>query len=120
MKRKWIVLLGIALLTAPVFAQETPALKNEKDKLSYALGMDLGNQLRKMAVDIDPALFGKGLGDALSGSKTLLTEAEVRAAVAALQTELRQKQMRPRGSRQRKTRRQGTPSWPRIKPRRGW
>ena len=76
MRGKWMVLLGIALLTAPVFAQEAPTLKSEKEKLSYALGMDLGNQLRKMAVDIDPALFGKGLGDALSGgSRTLLTKA---------------------------------------------
>ena len=93
MRRKWMVLLGIALLTVPVFAQETPALKNEKEKLSYALGMDLGNQLRKLSVDVDPALFGKGLGDALSGSKTLLTEEEARAAVSALQAEMRQKQI---------------------------
>ena len=93
MRQKWMVLLVIPFLTAPVFAQETPTLKNEKEKLSYALGMDLGNQLRKMAVDIDPALFGKGLNDALLGSKTLLTAEEARAAVAAFQAEMRQKQI---------------------------
>jgi FKBP-type peptidyl-prolyl cis-trans isomerase FklB len=92
MRLKWIMVLGVVLLAALTSAQEPPELKNEKEKLSYALGMDLGNQLRKMAVDIDPALFSKGLGDALSGGKTLLTEEDVRAAVAAFQAEMRQKQ----------------------------
>jgi FKBP-type peptidyl-prolyl cis-trans isomerase len=93
MRLKLITILAVILLAALASAQEKPALKNEKEKLSYALGMDLGNQLRKQSVDIDPALFGKGLGDALSGSKTLLSEEEVRATVVALQTELRQKQV---------------------------
>jgi UDP-GlcNAc:undecaprenyl-phosphate/decaprenyl-phosphate GlcNAc-1-phosphate transferase len=93
MRLTWITALGVVLLAALASAQEPSALKNEKEKLSYALGMDLGNQLKKMSVDIDPALFGKGLGDALSGGKALLTEEEARATVVALQTELRQKQI---------------------------
>jgi FKBP-type peptidyl-prolyl cis-trans isomerase FklB len=42
-------------------------------------------------VDVDPTVFGQGLNDALSGGKTLLTEAEVRTIITALQTEMKVK-----------------------------
>jgi hypothetical protein len=77
------VVLGIWLLARVAAAQDAPALKSQKEKLSYALGMDLGHQLRKLSIDVDPVVFGQGLKDALSGSKTLLTEEGVRAAVPA-------------------------------------
>jgi FKBP-type peptidyl-prolyl cis-trans isomerase len=47
--------------------------------------MDLGNQLKVRSVEIDPAVFARGLGDALSGGKTLLTEQEARSVIAELQ-----------------------------------
>jgi FKBP-type peptidyl-prolyl cis-trans isomerase len=73
-------------------AQDTPALKTQKDKLSYALGMDLGAQVRKSAVDLDPAVFAQGLKDALSSGKMLLTEQEAKAAIEELQAELKKKE----------------------------
>ena len=94
--RTWIMILGLALLASQVSAQDQAALKNEKEKLSYALGMDLGNQLRRLAVEVDPTLFAKGLDDALTGGKPLLTEEESRAAVATLQAEMKRKQAEAR------------------------
>jgi FKBP-type peptidyl-prolyl cis-trans isomerase FklB len=90
--RRFMV-LGIVLFAAVAVAQETPALKSQKEKLSYALGTDLGNQLKRQSVEIDPDLFIQGFKDALSGAKGLMTEAEVRAAITELQNELRKKQM---------------------------
>ena len=49
------------------------------------MGMDLGNQLKMRSVDIDPALLERGLRDALSGGKTLLTEEEAKAVITELQ-----------------------------------
>jgi FKBP-type peptidyl-prolyl cis-trans isomerase FklB len=80
------------LLPALVGAQDAPVLKTEKERLSYAMGMDLGKQLRSRSVDIDPALFAKALEDALSGGKTLLTDAEAKAALAAFQKAIMAKQ----------------------------
>ena len=82
---RWI--LTLVLLTVPTLAaaQDAPALKTEKEKLSYAMGMDLGNQLKSRSVDIDPAIFARALKDALSGGKTLLTDAEAKAVIAELQ-----------------------------------
>ena len=82
---RWMTALVMISLPALAGAQEAPALKTEKDKLSYAMGMDLGGQLKAQSVDIDPALFAEGLKAALAGSKTLLTDAEAKAAISKLQ-----------------------------------
>ncbi len=89
MKMRWIAALMIGLFALGVAAQETPALKTPKDKRSYALGVDLGRQLRNNLVEVDPDVFSKGLKDALAGGKTLLSDEEVRTAIAELQAEMK-------------------------------
>jgi FKBP-type peptidyl-prolyl cis-trans isomerase FklB len=88
----WRLVLGLGLLAGFAAAEDAPALKSEKEKQSYAVGVNLGNQLRKQAGDLDPALVSQGLKDALSGGKTLLTEGEVTAAMSAVKNDLRIKQ----------------------------
>ena len=82
---RWLLTLVVLALPPVAGAQETPPLATGKDKLSYAMGMDLGQQLKTQSVDIDPALFARGLADALSGGKTLLTAEEAKAAITELQ-----------------------------------
>jgi len=77
-------------------AQDAAVLAGPKEKLSYALGMSLGKQFRSQSIEVDPDVYLQGLKDALSGGKTLLTEPEARAAVNALQGELKKKQAAPR------------------------
>jgi hypothetical protein len=69
--------------------QDSSALASQEEKLSYALGMVLGNQFREQAMEVDLERYTQGLRDALAGGKTLLTESEARASVSALQTELK-------------------------------
>ncbi|HEX4485154.1 MAG TPA: FKBP-type peptidyl-prolyl cis-trans isomerase [Terriglobales bacterium] len=66
------------------------ALKTGKDKFSYALGMNLGTSMKKQSVEVDPAILARGLRDALAG-KTQMTDDEARAAIMAVQTEMRKK-----------------------------
>jgi FKBP-type peptidyl-prolyl cis-trans isomerase len=91
-----IAALGVGLLTGLARAQEQPALKDEKERLSYALGMDVGRQFAKLDISVDPVAFAKGLEDALSARKTVLTEEEARATVAAMQAELKRRQWQAR------------------------
>ena len=67
------------------------SLNTEKKKFSYALGMNIGSNvganLKKQSVDVDPELLSQGLKDALAGGKTLLTEDEAKAALMAMQQE---------------------------------
>lgn len=67
-------------------------LKTDKDKISYAIGVNIGKSMRKDAVDVDPAIFSRGLKDALAGGKLLLTDDEMKIALTKLQGELRAKQ----------------------------
>ena len=67
-------------------------LTTPKEKASYAIGMNMGENMRKNSVDIDPNILARGLKDALAGRKTLLTEDEAKAALTALQADVRKKQ----------------------------
>ncbi len=79
--------------TATAAKTATPiTLKTQKEKVSYALGMSIGLNVKRQSVDIDPSLVARGLKDALSGSKTLLTEEEARTAITAQQAELHKRQ----------------------------
>lgn len=80
-------------------AKKTPVplvLKTQKDKASYAIGMNIGKGLRenlkKDAVDVDSDILLRGMKDALQGNKQLLTDEESQAALTALQTDLRKHQ----------------------------
>ena len=75
--------------------QSTPSnspFKTNKEKASYALGINVGSSLHRQSVDIDPDLFAQGLKDAMSGKKPLITEEEGHAALMELQNEVRAQQ----------------------------
>ena len=84
---RWILAAGLMASPALAFAQGAAQseLKTDKEKLSYAMGMDLGGQLKAHSVDVDPDLFARGLRDALAGGKTALTDEEAKKVIAALQ-----------------------------------
>jgi FKBP-type peptidyl-prolyl cis-trans isomerase len=67
-------------------------LKTQKEKFSYSLGMKMGENLHKQSVPVDPAIMARGLRDALSGGKTLLTDDQAQAAIMEVQNDMRQKQ----------------------------
>jgi FKBP-type peptidyl-prolyl cis-trans isomerase FklB len=111
MQKSLITLVNVmtaALLLGNVQAQQTPApttqqspaagsqsassLPTQKDKVSYAIGMNIGNNLHRQSLDVDPKILQQGLQDALSGGKTLLSEEEARATLTQLQNDMRQKQ----------------------------
>src|SRR5437773_11919235 len=73
--------------------QPVLTLKTQKDKVSYALGANLGMNLHKQSVEVDTTIVLRGLKDALAGGKLLLTDDEAKAALTQLQTDLRTKQM---------------------------
>lgn len=73
---------------APATEPAAPSpFKTEKEKDSYALGMNIGRGLKKEPVDLDLAAVLHGLSDSLNGGQPLLTDAEMDAALKALQSE---------------------------------
>lgn len=59
----------------------------DKEKESYALGVNIGSNLKRQSVDVDPTILAQGIKDAMTGGKPLLTEDEAKAALTQLQTE---------------------------------
>ena len=92
MKFRLIAVMGIFVLASQVNAQESQTLKSQKEKVSYIIGMDLANNLKKQSVEIDPDSLARGIKDALSGAKPQLTEQEVREIMTAFEKEVRAKQ----------------------------
>ena len=66
-------------------------LKTQKDKASYAIGLNIGKSMHKDSVDVDPNILLRGMKDGLSGAKPLLTDEEAKTAMVALQADLRKK-----------------------------
>ncbi len=67
-------------------------LNTDKDKVSYAIGMNIGAAVKRDGVDVDTAILLRGLKDTLAGSKPLLTDQEAQTVMTALQADLRKKQ----------------------------
>jgi FKBP-type peptidyl-prolyl cis-trans isomerase FklB len=81
-----------AALVLQGVAAEKPVLKDQKEKVSYSIGMNLGNNLRNQSVDVDPEVLFKGIKDGIAGGEMLLTEAQAREVMMTFQQELRAKQ----------------------------
>lgn len=91
MKLKLIVILGILFLVSQVSAEEKLVLKNQKEKVSYIIGTNIGSNLKRQLIDIDPTILVKGIQAGLSGAKPLLTEQEIQETMIAFQKELMEK-----------------------------
>ncbi len=92
MKTRMIIILAFLFLVSQVNAQENLVLKSQKDKMSYIIGMDIGNNLKTQSIDVEPNILAKGVKDALTGGKPLLTEQEIRETMTAFQNEMKVKQ----------------------------
>jgi FKBP-type peptidyl-prolyl cis-trans isomerase FklB len=87
-----LAVLLTAVLLATGATGPGPALETEREKQSYALGADLGRRLRTIALDVDPALVMRGVGDLLSGANGRLSQEEIAAALGALHAQARTRQ----------------------------
>ncbi len=84
MKAVWLLGSAALLFAASGHAKDAE-LKSEKQKFSYSVGIQVGNNLKRQNFDYDPKAVAQGIQDALAGSTPKLTEAEMRAAIEAQQ-----------------------------------
>lgn len=93
MKKIVPVILGCALTVAsfsPAFADT--ALKTTKDKVSYAIGLQMGMQLSTLKDKIDLDTIMVGIRDGQSGAEFKLSEEEMRTVMTAFQAEMQAEQ----------------------------
>ena len=68
-----------------VLAQAEKALKTENDKISYSIGLSIGQRMKAQGVNVDPTMVAQGLRDGLKGNKPKLTNQEMSAVMQAFQ-----------------------------------
>jgi len=93
MKLALIAATCFMLFVSQVNAEERLILKDQKDKVSYSIGIDIGNTLKKQSIDVNPEALTQGIKDSFSNSKALMTEQEVKDALAAFQKEMMTKRI---------------------------
>ncbi|HWS15446.1 MAG TPA: FKBP-type peptidyl-prolyl cis-trans isomerase [Candidatus Methylomirabilis sp.] len=91
-KRLAMAMCAVIALSGAVFAADVPELAGDKEKLSYGIGMDIGGNLKRQAIEVNPDLLTKGFNDSYSGGKTMLTEEEARQAIMNFQKQMMAKQ----------------------------
>lgn len=87
----FIAIVAALVLAMPVVAQEKTQLKDQKDKVSYAIGLNIGMNLGKQKIAINSDAFAAGVKDGLNG-KPQMTEAQVKETMTAFEKDMETQQ----------------------------
>jgi len=104
--KRFIVIVSASLLAFPLFGQDKSPqpkdqktqlkeqktqLKDQKDKVSYSIGMQIGFNLGRQKVDVNPDILAAGIKDAIAGNPQLTTE-QVKDIMSQFEKDMEQKQ----------------------------
>jgi len=65
-----------------------PGLPTDKDKISYAIGMNIGKGMSRDGLEVDPDMLLKGLKAGLAGGPSLMTDDQAQAVMMQLRTQM--------------------------------
>jgi len=94
--KKILVTMFCLGMAAPLFADGTNQLADEKARVSYAIGMMTGRQWKQQDIDFSPDIYAQGIKDALAGGATLLTQEQAQQTIDAFKKEFTAKQQQKR------------------------
>ena len=82
--------LNVGLLVAVMFVMTTaqaaePKLDTDKQRFSYAIGVQIGGSLQRDGLDIDAAVIGMAIADVMSQSPLRLSPEQMQAAFTVFQ-----------------------------------
>jgi FKBP-type peptidyl-prolyl cis-trans isomerase len=110
---------GIALLQLTAAAQNNPTLSNaatnapklspeeQKHNMSYAIGTDIGNNLKRGGVELDLEVLTSAMKDAMAGKPSQLADPQVREAINNYRQAARAKQEETRRQTAEKNKKEG-------------
>ena len=78
--------------TATTAKSHALTLTTQKQKFSYALGMNIGTGMHEQSVEVDPDIVARGMKDAIAGAKPLLTEDEARQVMTEVRAQVQKTQ----------------------------
>jgi len=87
-------LMALLLAVGPVMAADEPLeFKSEEQKLSYAMGLDLGEYFKGLEENFDLNVLQRGINDGYSGNKPLLSPEDAAAVQQAFAKRQQEKQI---------------------------
>lgn len=86
-----VVFLAAALIACNQSEQTNVNMENTQDSASYALGYNVGRNIKSQITDINNDVFLKGLSQAVNGDSCLLTDEQLAQQITAFQQQLADK-----------------------------
>ena len=90
--KQLIVNFSASLIVLPLFGQDkSTQLKDQKDKVSYSIGLQIGFNLSRQKVDVIPDMLAAGIKDAIAG-KPQLNPDQIKEVMTTFEKDMEQKQ----------------------------
>jgi FKBP-type peptidyl-prolyl cis-trans isomerase FklB len=106
--KKWIIgILCLTLLGSVCSAEEKPVLKDEKDRVNYSVGFQIGEDFQRQGVKLNPEVLVRGIQDALEKKPLMMTEDEMRNTLVGLKKKIVADEQKQRTARIEKFREEG-------------
>jgi len=92
--KTFVLTAAVLSFAFATFAEDKPPqLKDLKDRASYSFGLNVGFNLKRQNMDVNPDAFVAGFKDAITpGKQPQLTEQQIRETMMAFQKDMEQKQ----------------------------
>lgn len=97
-KKSFLPSLGLVMALIPAGISADDAVpESASEQFSYALGFQIGTQIARQmmaeGLDLDPGYLAQAIEDVLSGAPPAMTQAEMDAAITAIQQQSQEKSM---------------------------
>lgn len=89
--KKALLVLALAAASSAVFSADS--LTSEEDKLSYAIGRDLGSNFKQQDIPVNPSVFMQGMKDSMQGSGSLMTDEQMKQTLQSFQKKMMMKRL---------------------------
>jgi len=91
MKVLSVVMAALVVVSLSAIAQKKAALKTQKQKASYGIGLNIGKDFKEQFPDVDVDAMVRGFKDALAGAKPAIDEKELAAVMKTFEEEMTKK-----------------------------
>ena len=92
MKLKYLTPLVALAFVGPALAEQPIALKDQRDKASYSIGVNIGSGMKANSLDLNNEALVAGLQDGLSGAKPQMSDKEREVTLTAFEQDLMKKE----------------------------
>lgn len=92
MKYALVVAMSMILLACQGNTQSKVELKTTQDSVSYAIGTNIGTNLKQQKVDVNVAVLAAGIRHVVDSTQLMLTEEQAQAVMMAFQQRMMAKQ----------------------------